>query len=118
MPRKRASDLPPGAENRHYLKAWREFRGLRQNKVAAMIGECPSSLSQLESGKQGYTQWKLETLARIYRTDPASLLSVNPFETTPADDELHRIWLDLRKPEREQALGHLKLIRNARPADK
>ncbi len=90
---------------------------MKQKEVAAIIGEEPSSLSQLETGKQGYSQWKLETLARIYQTTPGALLDVNPLAGDREDEDLHRVWVDLRDDEKRQAIAHLRVIRSTRHED-
>lgn len=108
--------MSPAVRRRpHYIKAWRKFRGLTQAAVANEIGEKPSSLSQLENGKQGYTQWKLETLARIYDTTPVALLSVDPFSEDQR--EVDAIWQELSSDGKTEAIEHLRVVhRRDRPS--
>lgn len=67
----------------HKLKEWRLFRDLTLEQAADAIGRdlggfTHASLSRIENRKQPYSQPILEALARLYRTDVASLLSRSP----------------------------------------
>lgn len=68
----------PATRKRHFLKEWRRYRGLTQEQLAERIDTSASTISQLETGKQGYTQRTLEELALALATEPASLLAENP----------------------------------------
>ncbi len=63
---------------RHFLRAWRKYRGLTQEQLADRIGVSGSNISLLENGKQNYTQRILEELALALGTSPASLLTEDP----------------------------------------
>lgn len=68
------------ANVRHFIAEWRVYREMTQGDLEEATGISDSNISQIENGKQGYTQETLETLARALGTDPASLLVVNPLD--------------------------------------
>lgn len=68
----------------HYLKQWREFRGINQDDAAAAINLERGSLSKIENGHIPYQQQYVEGLARLYGCRPADLLGTDPL-STPAD---------------------------------
>jgi transcriptional regulator with XRE-family HTH domain len=75
--------MPPVAKKprkrlRTFFREWREFRGLKQNRVAELLEIEPSTLSRLEQGKSPYDQDMLERLAEIYECEPAEILAVDP----------------------------------------
>jgi transcriptional regulator with XRE-family HTH domain len=63
---------------RHFIKAWRKHRGLTQEQLASRIEAAVSTISQLETGKQGYSQPMLESLAGALDCQPADLLMRDP----------------------------------------
>lgn len=83
MPRK-ARPHPKPERQPTYLRAWRKFRGLTlaqavdRLKVQFEFDFSDSQLSRVEKGEQGYSQDLLEMLARVYNTQPASLLMRDP----------------------------------------
>lgn len=80
------SILRPMANNRHYLRAWREYRGLTQADVVnrLVVLEDPklprteATLSRVETNKQIYTERLLLALADIYDAEPSELLGRDP----------------------------------------
>lgn len=72
--------MSPEGKPRHFIKEWRKYRGMTQEQLASALGYAVSSISQLENGKQGYSQAILEALGVILQCTPAELLSVNPIE--------------------------------------
>ena len=52
------------AEGAHPVRAWREYRGLNQGQLAAMIGISRAYLAQIEGGERTGT---LEVMARVAR---------------------------------------------------
>lgn len=94
---------------RHFLKQWRKFRRLTQEQLAGRLDMSNSSISQLETGKQGYTQDTLEALADALSCQPGDLLMRDPL----AKDAPWSI-LDTLKPEsRRQALIYLRALKEA-----
>lgn len=63
---------------RFYFREWRKHRGLSQVQLATKIGSSASSICQLESGKQGFTDTTLVAIADALRCEPADLLTVDP----------------------------------------
>lgn len=91
---------------RHFIAEWRLHRGLTQEELGAKVGKSPSNISQIETGKQGYTQALLEDIARALDADPASLLTRRP--TDP--DGIWNIWDRIPAAERARAIEVLKAL--------
>ena len=72
------SRLKEPQRRRHFIKEWRKFRHLTQEQLASRLEVAVSSISQLETGKQGYSQPMLEALADALECQPADLLMRNP----------------------------------------
>lgn len=62
----------------YFFRAWRKFRGLTQEQLAERVEMSVSSISQLETGKQGFTDTTLVALADALRCEPGDLLSRDP----------------------------------------
>src|SRR5689334_16589466 len=65
---------------RYYFTEWRKRTGLTQEQPADRVGLTPSSISQLENGKQGFNNTTLEALAWALNCEPADLLGRNPLK--------------------------------------
>jgi len=63
---------------RHHIRGWRKYRGLTQEQLASRLGVATSSVSQLETGKQGYSQPMLEAIAEALSCSVTDLLGVDP----------------------------------------
>lgn len=61
-----------------YLRAWRKYRGLTQDDLGHLVGVSGSSISQLETGKQGFTDKTLAELAKALDCSPLALLAHDP----------------------------------------
>lgn len=87
---------------RHFIKAWRKFRGLTQEQLASRMDVAVSTISQLETGKQGYSQPTLEALAEAMSCQPADLLMRDPSR----DNVIWSIEEQLKKapPERQSQI--------------
>jgi transcriptional regulator with XRE-family HTH domain len=105
---KQKMEKAPGLP-RHFIKQWREYRHLSQERLADRIGVSRGAISQLETGITGYTQGMLEALADALAVEPADLLQSDP----KIDDALHQIWKNLEAPAREQAIRILKALAKA-----
>lgn len=103
------SRLKNQERRRHFIKEWRKHRELTQDQLADRIGVAVSTISQLESYKQGYSQATLEALAEALRCEPADLLMRNP----QSEDALWSIWEDLDQPSRNQVTEIAKTFRRA-----
>ena len=80
-------DATDRAKPGHFIGEWRVFRGrtlpggkLTQECLAEKAGLSTSSISQYESGKQGYSQASLEALAAALSCRPGDLLTINPLD--------------------------------------
>lgn len=104
-----------GPLRRVYLKEWREAVGLSQAELARRMGTSKTTLSNAEAGTSltGISQALLEAAAHVLGCEPWDLL-MHP----PSDAQFDREWMTeigaLRRDERQQAIGHIRLIRTAR----
>jgi transcriptional regulator with XRE-family HTH domain len=90
----------------HFLRHWREHRGLSQDQVAEAIGISKASVSRVENGITPYTQDVLETYARVLGCTVADLVS-----RPPSDPEgLWAIWDRLRAEDRRRAVVILRAL--------
>lgn len=90
MPKVTPSAAPRG---RTFLREWRLFHKLTQDKVAKQLGIDRSHLSKIERGKEPYNQPFLEALAAVYLCTEPDLLARDPFKEGPLQtviDELQR----------------------------
>lgn len=87
------------------LKAWREFRRMSQEELAAKADTTASQISMLESGERGLSHKWLIKLAPILKTTPGHLLETDP---TSLDNDVLDIWASIDKRDRAQALRVLK----------
>lgn len=85
MPRRVGKELP---RRRHYLREWREARGLSLDDLAERMGTSKGHLSNVENLKNGYTQDFIEAAARALDTDAASIISRRPTE----GEDIMSIW--------------------------
>lgn len=89
---------------RYFFKEWRTYRGFIQEELAELVGMTASSISQLEKGKQGFTDSTLEALADALNCSAGDLLMRNPLD----EDAPWSIWDNIPKHDRPQALKVLK----------
>lgn len=101
--------LKPDGQPNHFIKQWRDHRGLSQERLADRVGKATSTISQLENGKQGYSQPLLEALADALQCSPADLIMRDPTQ----DDAIWSIWESLDKEERQQAIAILRTFKKA-----
>lgn len=90
------------------MKEWRAYRGLTQEQLAERVGMAVSNISQLEQGRQGYSQEGLEALADALQCDPGQLLTVDPSKT----DAIWSIWEHAKPAERQMIVDIAKTITN------
>ncbi len=89
-----------GAKPRYYFREWRKFRGYTQEQLAEMVGLSAPGISQLETGKQGFTDSTLEVLAEALACRPGDLLMRNPLD----DESVWSIWDHIDEADRPQVL--------------
>lgn len=85
---------------KYFFREWRKFRNLTQPRLAERVNMATSSISQLENGKQGFTDDTLSLLAEALNCSPGALLTINPLEK----DNPWTIWEAIPKDQRAQAL--------------
>lgn len=95
---KRVTPHPKPDKPRYFFKEWRKFRGLNQEELADLVGVTASSISQLETGKQGFSDTTLAALAEALSCSPADLLMRNPAD----EDAPWSIWDNVKKAPKEQ----------------
>lgn len=61
-----------------FFKEWRKKRRLTQEQLAELVGVTPPSISQLENGKQGFTDTTLLQIASALKCHPGELLMRDP----------------------------------------
>ena len=82
--------MPPvkkPVRHRHvtYIKAWREFRNLSQERVAERIGISRENYGRIEAGKIPYNQDFLEVCADALNCSVSDLLEKHPGVETAID---------------------------------
>lgn len=112
MAKKVISRLKPEPQARHFIRQWRKHRGLTQERLAERIDMSMSSISQLENGKQNYTQATLEAIADALQCSPGDLLMRDPTD----GDAIWSIWEGLKAPQRQQALEVLRILSGPKAA--
>lgn len=70
----------PRQLRRHFLKQWREHRGLDQEKAAERLGISRTQLSKIENIKSPYSQGLMEAAAEAYQCTVADLVMRNPLD--------------------------------------
>lgn len=63
-----------------FLARWRKFRRLTQEELGAIVDTTASSISQLENGKQGFTDKSLADFASALKCSPVELLAYDPLD--------------------------------------
>jgi len=92
--------------HKHFIREWRQHRGLNQEQFADRLGIERSYVSKIETGKRRYDQFFLEAAADALGVTPADLLTRDP-----ADPEgIWSIWDRLKPKEREQAINVLRAL--------
>ena len=67
---------------RHFVREWREHRGMTQEELAEIVGITHGAISQLERGEVGYTQRTLEAYAEALACTGSDLVGRNPIADT------------------------------------
>ena len=91
---------------RHFIREWRQYRGLTQEKLADRLETTKANISRIENLKQGYTQDFLDACADALRTDTASLIMRDP--TDP--EGMWSIWEQAKPAERRQIVEIAKTL--------
>lgn len=88
------------AQQRFYLREWRTYRNLTQERLAERVGVTKQHVSDLERQRRQYNQGLLEAFAEALACDPADLLMRNP----TAPEAIWSIWDQIPAVDRDQAL--------------
>jgi transcriptional regulator with XRE-family HTH domain len=104
-PKERAEEPAP-PESRTYLAQWRKAAGMTQEDLAAAAGLSVGTISDIESGKSGYSANSLHRLAKALRITPGMIIDVNP-EKAPV---LWELVLKATDDQRDQIARHARVI--------
>lgn len=105
---------------KHFIKQWRELRGLSLQRLASRMEKEPGgdelisamSLSRIERGLQPYSEEILNALGDALGCEPSELISVDPRQPAEVVD-LMRFIRDLDRKKAEKALVILRAALNS-----
>lgn len=103
--KRRNSDQP-----RHFLKEWREFRGLTQEELASRADTTKSVISLIEGHHRGLSQKWAAKFAPLLKTTPGALISYDP---NKVDTGILELWLTIPDEQKPQAIRVLQTFRKA-----
>jgi transcriptional regulator with XRE-family HTH domain len=92
---------------RWFLRQWREYRNLSQEKLADRVGLTQGMISQLEGGKVNFTAEHLDILSEALMCEPADLLVRNPQDP----EAPWSIWETLAPAQKVQAIEIMKALK-------
>lgn len=95
------------AEDRNYLRQWREKAKLSQDELAERVGTTKSVISLLENEKRPLSSKWLRKLADALGTTPGRILDINPEE---ANADVLDIWDHIRAKDRDTAIRVLRSL--------
>jgi transcriptional regulator with XRE-family HTH domain len=83
---------------RHFIRQWRDHRGLTQERLADRVDLSVGAISQLENGIIPYTQATLEAIASALSCEPADLIMRDPTKQSA----IWSIWDQATSAQRQQ----------------
>lgn len=101
--------IPKDGPPRHYVREWRKFRGLTQERLAERTPFSTGAVSQLETGRTRYTQDLLEALAVALDCKPGDLISRDPFK----EGDVVYLFNDLPDDKKRIAIEMLRTLKTA-----
>ena len=107
MSNKTVNSRHKSARPRYYFREWRKHRNLTQEALASRVGMSTPSISQIETGKQGFTDSTLEALAEALHCEPGDLLMRDP--TDPQAP--WSLWESLSPAQRATGINLLKALK-------
>lgn len=97
---------PTRNRRRHFIKEWRDYRGLTQEQAADRIGVSGTTWGRIEANKVPYNQDFLEEAAIALQCEPWDLLNRDPNKDGEVVD-LMRHLSDRQKGEAEEFIRYL-----------
>jgi transcriptional regulator with XRE-family HTH domain len=98
----------PTKKAANHLRAWREFRGMSQEELAAKADTAGNVISLIESGERGLSHKWLQRLAPLLGTTPGFLLDYDPNDLDAAYLEA---VMSVPKGRRQEALEILRILK-------
>ncbi len=98
-------------EPKNNLRAWREFRDLTQQELAAKVGTTAAVISLLENGQRGLSASWLKRLAPHLSVRPGFLLDHTPDDLTA---DILEAWANVPMEDRGDALAALRVYSEKR----
>lgn len=95
---------------RYFFREWRKYRSLTQEQLGGRVDMTASSISQLETGKQGFTDRTLAAIAKALDTDPGSLLMRDPLK----EDAIWSLLDGLKPTERDEVVRFISYVKTKR----
>lgn len=86
---------------RTFIREWRKYRGLTQEKLADLLEISHTTLGRIELSKVPYNQEFLEACAEALRCAPADLLTRDPRDP----EGIWSLWQGLSPPQRRQLIA-------------
>ncbi len=94
------SERPP-----HHLKAWRKFRRMTQDELAAAVDTSKSVISDMERDNLQLSPKWAHKLAPVLKTTAGHLIDTDP---ASLDSDILEIWTQISEGDREQAVKVLR----------
>lgn len=94
-------------EDRNYLRAWREAKGLTQEELADKVGTTKAVISLLENEKRPLSSKWLRKFGDALGTTPGRILDVDPKEVSA---EVLNIWDHIAIEDRPRAVRILRSL--------
>lgn len=93
-----SSRMAENTHGKHFIREWREHRGLSLRKLADRMESEPgvqlyshAQIGRFETGENAYTQDFLEAVAVALGVEPGELLSVDPRKDGKVVDLMHEL---------------------------
>lgn len=93
----------------NYLAAWREYRGLTQERLGEMVGASNSKISRIESGETELRPSFARKVAQLLGIPTIALYTINPHDHARTANLLD-IWDRMSGEEQETALRMLSAL--------
>ncbi len=107
---KRAKTHDFRVHGRIFLREWREFRQKTQEDLAEAAGVSTSTVTQIETGKMGWSPVTLRRLAKALKITPGQLLDIDP----TGEEAFWSLYGRADMKEREAIHDHAKVIVKSR----